>query len=912
MIFKKFTFSLCLLIAATLTVFAQDDSIPLPTIIQKTAKFAASYPIEKVYLHFDKPYYAVGDTIWFKAYLTVGMHQLSGLSRVVYIDMINNQDSVVVTQKLPVTNGTSAGSIILPQSSFKEGNYRVVAYTAWMRNFDQGYFFTKNMVIGNTADNDNPINTHVSFNNSIKNAVEQINARITYKDQDGVAQILKKVSWKVQADDETIDRGKGMTDQNGVLDITFSSNKPKVFGSAALVTDLELNYKKTITNSFPLQTAANPADVQFFPEGGDLVSGIRSKVAFKAINPKGLGVNVKGTVVDNDNKEVAEFTSQHLGMGAFAFQPEQGKSYKANVTFADGTQNSYDLPRVLDEGLSLSVNNTDPDNLGVKLSANADFLEKFKNTRFNIIGQSGSVVCYAAQALLQNQVYSASIPKSKFPTGILKLTLLSSDGDPLSERLVFIQHNDTLNVAVNTDHSTYTTRQKVRLNLTVKNNNVPVAGSFSLSVVDESKVPFDENSETTILSNLLLTSDLKGYIEKPNYYFNHVDDTRRADLDILMLTQGYRRFSYSDIIIDKDPQLYFLPEQGITLAGMLRTNTGIPVPHGNIHLVIPDKIFAENGFTDESGAFMFNNISLQDSSQVIVSAKNNENGRNMEVTVIGETFPSLGRNINAPDNIVNIDSTISTYLQNSKKQYFNSHLLKEVVIKSTIIEKKPSHLDYSSLIGLSQEPDHLIKSDMLSGCNDLLTCLKVSAMGLTFDTEDFYISRDYNSSGGKKNPVQVYFGGMPVETSYLSNIDPKNVESVEIFLDNGITNIGSLNNTKGILVVNMKVMPKGEKISLAQLRDLIPQKNILTISPLGYARKRDFYVPKYALTKPTGGPTDFRTTVYWNPNIITDKATGKASFEFYNSDNKGNYRAVIEGIDADGNIARYVYHYKVD
>jgi hypothetical protein len=910
MILRKFALTLVLLVTVILTAFSQDDSIPLPTIIAKTNKFATDYPTEKVYVQFDKPYYAVGDTIWLKAYVTIYQHQLSGLSKIVYLDMINSRDSIVETLRLPVTNGGASANITLPMLTFKEGNYHIRAYTNWMRNFDPEYFFTKNIVIGNAGDNTNPVNTHVSFTNTLKSTTESINARIAYKDQDNIALINKKVSWKVQDDDETIAKGKGTTDANGLLDINFSSDKPGVFGAADLITEIEVNYKKTLLNTFSLKTASKPMDVQFFPEGGDMINGIRTRVAFKAINSSGLGVDVKGTVTDNDNKVVAEFTSQHLGMGVFAMQPETDKTYKANVTFPNGTQSSFDLPRVLDEGINMTVDNTDPDNLNLKIASNPEFLQKFPNTRFYILAQSGGVIYYAAQTALQSLVYSASIPKSKFPTGIVQLSLLSADGDPLSERLVFIQHNDLLNVAMNTDRPIYSARQRVKLNLLVKNKDIPVAGNFSLSVINESKVPFDENAETTILSSLLLTSDLKGYIEKPNYYFNHMDATRAADLDVLMLTQGYRRFSYSDIIVDKNPTIYTIPEQGIEISGTLRTMSGIPVANGNVHLIIPDKIFATDVNTDANGYFKFTKLNIPDSSQVIISAKNNVNGRNLMLMLNNDTYAPLTKNINTPDNVVNIDSALNIYLQNTKKQYGNIHVLKEVVIKAKSEEKKPSHLDYPALVGLSPEADHVISGVQLNGCNDLLTCLKGSALGFTFDNQDFYITRDY-SQGNKSTPVQVYFNGMPVETSYLSNINPTTVESVEIFLNNGITNIGSLNNTKGILVVNSKKIPTGEKISFSQLKEMLPQKNILTITPFGYAKTRNFYIPKYTVTNIRLETPDLRTTVYWNPQIITDK-TGKASFEYFNSDNKGTYRALIEGLDADGNIARYIYRYKVE
>lgn len=824
--------------------------------------------------------------------------------------MINNRDSVVASLRLPVTNGTANGNIVLPQVSFIEGNYHVRAYTTWMRNFDQGYFFNKNITVGNIEDRDTPIDTHISFVNAVTSNAEKITAHIIYKDQDGAPLTSRRVSWKVQSDDETIDKGKGVTDQNGGLDITFTSNKKGIFAAADLTAVIELNYKKSITNTYPLKTAAVEKDVQFFPEGGNMLSDVHAKIAFKAINSNGMGIDVKGTVTDDSNNEVAQFASQHLGMGEFVFQPQPGKNYKAKVSFSDGTQSTYDLPKELNEGIYLSVNNTNPDSVTVRLISNQAFLDKFKNTLFYIVAQSGGTVCYAAQTNLHNLLYSSTIPKSKFPTGILQFSLLTSEGDPLSERLVFIQHNDLLNVTINTDRQVYATRQKVHMNLSVKNKEVPDVGTFSLSVTDESKVPYNEDSETTILSTLLLTSDLKGYIEKPNYYFNHVDAKRIDDLDVLMLTQGYRRFDYGDIVAGKNPRLSFLPEQGITISGKLRNASGIEVPKANIHLNFSDRLSPEDAITDESGNFKFSNLNFKDSTKIVLSAKNNPNYKNLVITANNDTWPALIKNINSPDNVQNIDSTLSVYLKNTKRQYAATRMLKEVVIVAKSEVKKPSHTDYPALTGLSPQPDHVVSGIQLSNCNFLLDCLRGAAFGFTYDNDNFYLTRDY-SQGNKSTPAAVYYNGMPVDASYLENIDPKTVESVELFNNDGLSSINKMSNTKGVIVINTKPAPKGEKISLSQLRDMMPQYNLITINPLGYVRAKDFYVPKFSVPKTNPAYSDLRTTIYWNPKIITD-ATGKAAFDFFNADGKGLYRAVLEGIDADGNIARYVYHYKVD
>jgi len=910
MIFKKITLALSLLMVFTLSAFAQEDSIPLRTLITKTTEFTQNFPVEKVYLHFDKPYYAVGDTVWFKAYVTLEQNQLSAISRIVYVDMINNRDSVVASLKLPVINGTASGNIVLPQLSFVEGNYHVRAYTNWMRNFDQAYFFNKNITVGNISDKDTPIDTHISFVNSVTSSAEKITAHIIYKDQDGAPLTNRRVSWKVQSDDETIDKGKGVTDQNGGLDVTFTSDKKGAFAAADLTAEIELNYKKSITNTYSLKTAAIAKDVQFFPEGGNMLSDVHAKVAFKAINSNGMGIDVKGTVTDDSNTQVAQFTSQHLGMGEFTFQPEPNKNYKATVSFPDGTQGTYDLPKELNEGIYLSVNNSNPDSVTIKLISNPAFLDKFKNTLFYIIAQSGGTVCYAAQTNLQNMIYSSTIAKSKFPTGILQFSLLTSEGDPLSERLVFIQHNDLLKVGINTDRPVYATRQKVHMNVSVKNKEVPDVGTFSLSVTDETKVPYDEDNETTILSTLLLTSDLKGYIEKANYYFNHVDAKRIEDLDILMLTQGYHRFDYGDIVAGKTPKLTFVPEQGLNISGNLRTNSGIEVPHANIHLNISDRISSQDALTDASGNFVFANLNFKDSSKVVLNAKNNPNGNYMVITPNAETTPGLGKNINSPDNVQNIDSTLSVYLKNTKRQYAGTRMLTEVKVVAKSEVKKPSHLDYPALGGLSPIPDHVVSGEQLTGCNLLTQCMSTQVFGFTFEEGNFYLTKDYNA-GNKSTPAAIYYNGLPVDANYLDNIDPKTVESIEVFLNDGLSSINKMSQTKGVIVVTGKKQPKGEKISLAQLRDMIPKTNIITITPQGYARTMEFYVPKFSVPKTNVTYSDLRTTVYWNPKIITD-ATGKASFDFLNADGKGLYRAVFEGIDGDGNIARYVYHYKVD
>jgi len=905
---RRSALTILLVTTFAVTAFAQKDTVGLNTIITKTARFITNYPIEKVYLHLDKPFYAAGDTIWFKAYVTMDKHVPTLLSTIVYVDIVNSQDSIMRLVKLPVVNGVASGSIPLTTAEYKQGNYHLRGYTSWMRNFDTDYFFNKTIAIGNAIET--AVKTNVAFNATVLAGKLKVDAHLVYKDGDDAAIANKKVSWVVKnATSDEISKGKGNTDENGVLNVTFPGSSVSALQNYTLVTTTELGNRKESTGLFPLKGVVAIKDVQFFPEGGDLTIGVRSKVAFKAIGANGLGINIKGTITDGTGTVVANLASEHLGMGMFALLPEEGKTYKANITFADGSQTSYDLPRAALSGINLAVFNNDPENLNIKISSNEAFFKLNQGKAYYIVAQNGGAIYFAAQTSLQSQIYSAAIPKAKFPSGIIQLTLFSDRGIPLSERIVFIQHNDMLNLTMASDKKVYNTRQKVKVTVSAKNKLLPVAGSFSVSVIDESKVPFNENAETTILSNLLLTSELKGYIEQPNYYFVSKDENAAAKLDILMLTQGYRRISYNNIRNDRYPQILALPEQqGLEITGMLRNNTGLPIAKGNLRMQIPSRNFYAEGVTDMTGNFKFSKLNFSDSSQVIISARNNYNNRNLVISVTGEAYTPPTKNPYILDGINNMDSLYKPYLLNSKKRYDNLHILKEVVIKATSTVKKATHNDYPGFGGLDMQTDQTVTADRIKDCNDLRQCLPSILLGVTADDNYLYLSKNYNSPD--KKPMQIFYNGKPVDYSFLSSVNGNGVETIELYKTDGVSGINKTYGTDGMIFINMRKVVS-TKISIAELQEMMPKGNLLSFTAPGYTVSREFYSPSYEVAKPGlafGG--DLRSTVYWSPKIVTDK-TGLTSFEFYNADGRGTYRATIEGIDADGNLGRYILRYTV-
>ncbi|PWS28212.1 hypothetical protein DHW03_07385 [Pedobacter yonginense] len=876
------------------------------SLITKTNKVLNDYPAEKIYLHFDKPYYAVADTVWFKAYVTENQNFLSGISKIIYVDVINQQDSLIQTLKLPIVGGMAYGNFPLDQINYKQGNYHIRAYTLWMLNFESPAFFNKTFFIGEAIDKE--LKTQISYKNTSTDKQEKIDARVQFKDANNKPYANKNVTWQVVTSYTVIAKGRGTTDANGFLTIAMSAAQKAEYQlqKGELVTTINTTDKDVATTSFRLKNAIISKDFQFFPEGGNLIAGLTTKVAFKALKSDGLGIAAKGTVTDNDGKQVANFSAQHLGMGSFQLLAEAGKTYKASVTYSDGSTQNYNLPPVTENGIGINIDNSNPDHIAVKIASNDGFFQQNQGKKFYLIAQSKGVICYGAQTALSNKEYSTTILKSKFPAGIAQFTLFAENGKPLSERIVFVQQKTGLTLGVTSPLATYGIKKKVKINLTAKKDGAPVEGNFSVSVIDETKVPFNDDASTTILTGLLLSSDVKGYIEKPNYYFNTPDAKKVADLDVLLLTQGYRTFSYSDILANKTPKIDFLPEQGIQISGILRMANGIPVRKGALLLTIPDKRFNLEGTTDPVGNFKFQNLVFNDSSKVTISAKYNVNYKAMVLSLTGSPVPSITGNFSAADEVLNIDSALNTYLDNSKKQYAYLHTLKDVTIKAAAVPKV-SHKDYPALSGLSQVADHEISGDRLQGCNLLINCLSTMLPGVTFMDNIFYVTRDYNAGG--RVPMGIFINGMNVDANQISTLNPNEIESIEVFLRDELGLVNRANNINGVIVINQKKAPKGTKISKSQLLDMLPKNYEVSFSPQGYNKEKQFYSPKYDAPASTNR-SDLRTTIYWNPKVVTD-VTGNSSFEFYNADGRGQYKVIVEGIDASGNLGRSIFRYTV-
>lgn len=902
--FKKISFFI-LFASLSLSLIAQSrqPSVNINTIVERTNTLATQLPFEKVYMHFDKPYYAVGDTVWFKSYV-MSAHVPSKLSKTLYIESINERDSIMGTFLIGLEDGAGEGHIVLDPQKYRQGNYRIRSYTKYMMNFDQAYFFHKSLTLADAINK--KVYSHASLMAKSEAKSTTVAGTIRYTNEQGQAEANKRVNWEVRKGTEIILRGKGTTDNQGFLKISMSHNDAQALKNGQLHTVISLSEYTNTAVDITLKKAFDIPDLQFFPEGGYLIADIAGKVAFKAVAPDGLGVVVEGNILDQNDQEVATFKSNQLGMGVFLLQPNVDASYKAKVKLPNGTIQSYALPKVRPFGITLAISENDEQTYTIEILSNGTYLEQNKGKTFSVVAQSNGAIYYAAQSALNNEKASTNVAKDKFPTGIVSFHLFSPTGIPLSERLAFNQVDSLIELKINSNKKSYTTKELVTLDLSALHDGQASKGSYSISVIDETKVPADEDGLTTILSSFLLTSDLQGYVEKPNYYFSKNNKDAKADLDILLLTQGYRRIDFKKIIANKMDGIAFFPEQGIDISGSLRQLNGLPVANGRLQMSIKGRKAPVETTSDVNGNFSFANVMITDSSEVTISARNNDNYRNLKISLEGNNFPAIYPSPVTAEEIANIDSTIAPYIKNSERQYRmqRMNMLEEVVITANVAPK-PRHMEYPALSGLSPIPDHFIDGSRFTGCNMLIQCLQTSAMGLTFMDNFFYVTRDYNQ--GNRVPVQVFLNGMPIDVNGLMGVMPGEVESVEIFLRDDLGTVNRTYQTNGVLVVNTKKI-ETTRISKEELANLLPKYNVITFTPLGYVPHKVFYSPKY---NPGDTPTaDFRTTIYWNPAIELNEE-GKGTLQYFNADGRGSYKVVVEGFDEMGNLGRNIFRYQV-
>jgi hypothetical protein len=794
------------IILITVLFFSFSESDPLTKIISGFATYVEKFPPEKIYIHFNKPNYTAGETIWFKAYLTAGVyHEPSSLSRTIHVELIDENGRLIQHLKLFSINGSVAGTISIPDS-LTSGTYLVRAHTNWMRNSGEEYFFHRSIKIWNDEIPEN------------------------------------------QANHE------------------------------------------------------NRMDIQFFPEGGELVHGIQHKVAFKAIGPDGLGRRMKGRVLDGA-RVICEFKSNALGMGAFYLTPQMGKRYTAII---ENYANEIALPQVKESGLVLSVTHSSKSNdIVVKIQA-TDYMST--KTIF-ILAQTRGLVCYSARANLSTNIAVAKIPKKEFPSGISQITVTDHNGIPLAERLIFVDQKDQVTFKIATDKTTYAPRELVKLEIhATDSSGVPVLADLSLSVCDNQQVRREENGEN-IKAYLLLTSELTGHIESPGYYFNPSNEDREEALDYLLLTQGWRRLTFKKVLEYKwEPPVYGI-EQGLTIRGkMVDLHNSKPVIDGKVSYLsmypIPE---TKTVSTNSNGEFEINNIMFFDSTHVMLQGETKRGSKSIKIVLDNlYDFPDLKFPLrglketqNEFDNLLNVRS----------EDY-------QSIDKSYDFENKALALDEVEIRGKREDAQHTMSKTFGKGSANIkvsdnpalenqvhplqLVQGRIAGVQVTGSGQSWSVRiQGTGSIRSGTNPL-IMIDDVPVQIESLHTIPVQEIGNITVWkgADAAIFGARGANGAIGFYT------KKG-------VRTLSPSReSSITFAGMGFQVEREFYAPQYDVQRPEHIKPDKRVTLFWAPYIRTD-SSGKASVSFYNHDIETTVTGMLEGISGTGSSGAVRFEYKI-
>ena len=730
-------------------------------------------------------------------------------SRYVYVELLNAHNEVILREKIrPIDASMYFGQIQLsPQIA--QGWYSIRAYTNFMRNIDEDYFYRQKIYIGNSL--------------------------------------------------------KGLT---GVV--------------------VEEN-TGSYNSDFKAGAKSQPDfDVQFFPEGGHMIAGVAQTIGFKAIAKNGLGADISGRIIDEQNKEVCSFKSSNLGMGMLTMTPQAGKTYTALCEDSHGQSLSFKLPEASVEHYALAVKqNAAIVNVSILTPNGAprsDTLSLICNLRGYPVFQS---------TLLPNTP-DFTFSKAGILSGVTQLLLINGKGQILSERLVYISGKNKADLSLTLDKSNYIKRDAVHASVVLKNaQGNPVEGNFSISVTDDNDVKIDPN-ESTIESYLLLQSDLKGYIENPNSYFRPETKNAPFFLDLLMLTQGWKRYDVAAILAGNSTKKYaFSAEQGPVIRGKVQTfpaRRGIPKT--KVSFIVNRNMNFDVVTTDNYGRFTYQSPEYPDSTSFMVQADKRP-GSYVELVVSPDTFPKVGITCNFPDDLGQ-NTIVKEFLKKSRDSYYYKNgmmyvTLKDVVVTAKKVDRKAEIRDERG--SMYSSPSYSFGEEDIAKASSIMNLL-MQAPGVT-------VSGDGTSVTIRNAVPLIMVDNMEYSAQDLNNISTTEVELIDILKTASETAMLGSRAANGAICIYLKRGKSKDK----EKQEL--ERNQAVITPLGFSLPSEFYVPKYQIAENREDPLpDLRSTIFWKPNVKSN-ANGEADVFFYTADSQGTYTITIEGVTPEGEIIRY-------
>lgn len=887
------------------------------TISDSLAKMNERLPVEKVYLHTDKPYYNIGDTIWFKAYLVDNItHTASKISKLLYVQLQDDSVDVADRISIRIKDGVGWGQMALRKAQYHEGNYTMMAYTTWMENFEFDNMYTQRMYLNTPAEDAWLVKSNTDILRVDNKNQLQVALFLNKLDKQTSPVAFKEVEVKIYDNAHYLFKQDMQTGVDGSL--KFSGTLRDNMNGRRIRVELTSldpdDHLKKVT--IPLLINRNQKiDLQFLPEGGKLVSGLKSVVGFKALGEDGRGTSVSGGIFDSRGNRVSNFTSLYKGMGSVEITPKANETYTARIEQPAGVTEEYKLPKAETAGTVIHISNPEKSNT-LKVSL-AGLNSIAAHAGFYLVGTTRNQMYYG-EKIMSGQT-EVAIDKNLFPTGITRFTLFNGL-KPINERIVYIDHQDNLQINIKPNKQTYGKRDSVNLAIEVKDKDgFPVEGSFSLAVTDNAQVKADSVGDCDITARLLIGAGLrgefgitsrpewshfKGEIESPGYYINRPDKQAWEALDNLMLTQGWTDYKWEKVFNKKIVR--FAPQTNFDITGKL-------LSYVNRTANVPVLVFSQKAglvrqtTTNKDGIFVFKDLQTDSgtfSFQVLKQSGKMANATEIKIYKFFNPYyyppsikyPILPWYVNSDTTDIN-RAKLRAEQANLK---LTGNVLREVKIRDKKIIRGswnafgPGNADY-----IFDENDL-----RRSGVDNLYDFLTQNIPGIRSDW--VHIIDEYRTI------AQLTFNHRYVKP----NIDGKELEidSVKYIWDvvEELRKI-QLARVRGIELVYSK---KFTNVNDAQPRliittyqgngtNIIYRPGTKTYRPMPITPARVFYSPKYGLKTPVE-TTDYRSTLFWEPNIVTDR-NGKARVSFYTSDNASGLTFNMQGASTEGNLGSLFY-----
>jgi hypothetical protein len=672
----------------------------------------------------------------------------------------------------------------------------------------------------------------------------------------------------------------------------------------------------------PKETGSKP-EINFFPEGGSLIDDIPSIVAFKALDSHGYSYDVSGEIQSSKGELVTEFKSTHKGMGTFSLKPVPGIKYFAIVKTRSGDSYRYEIPKSFSTGVVLSVSKNQDGKILITFKTNSETLPLVLDRDLTLTVSQRNIVLETYSFKMKSQKSYMNISFNDLPAGILMLTLSDKDNIPICERLVYI-HNaeDKVRMNLKTSRNEYNKRDSVsvRISLTDDSGNGKEA-FLSLSATEKLFTDNSSGFASSISSWFLLQSDVHGLVEDPSYYFDPSNPDRLKDLDLLLLTQGWRDFKW------KYSSMYYPPEYGFIFSGKVRKkfvdaplkNSSVTIgifKGGNPHL--------ENIPLDSAGRFYSQRIDFTGNAKLVVSCTGDndklrgwillDSVRYIAAAVkdkIKQTTLVQNDDLFTKDNrLPNTDQIISKNLhtfvqyaeikQSIQKQYKLSDTIRPGEV--TIIAKRKDWTETAQ----DRSRHYLMGTPDIERVITPEDKMYVTAWGLI---KNRYILPYMNSPIGMHLPVYM-IDGVRVSLDEVKALPISFVERIDV-VDKNQAALMALRTIVETEVLDSIGLPGGwtKNYSDGAISIILKDPNDPVFNNLqfhsvnrkisGYYEPRIFYSPKHHTTLESDYKPDLRTTLFWEPNIKIEN-NKDCTLNYYNTDNSSTINIVVEGITSDG------------